>query len=278
MRVFSWLKTAAAGVLMGCILAFPAQAARSALSALTIFVTSVLPGLLPFSVCALLITAGKTLPAATLIALGMLGGSPAGARLMQDAALSPAGARRAAAATGVMSPMFFLFTLSAWLGSAAQGRLLLVVHWAAALLSALLFPAPRQEARVRLPALSVPQAVFQGAQAMLTVGTCIVLGAVGAELLACALPRLPRLPLALLQSLLEVTSGCRALIDRPLPRGLLLPLLSFFTAFGGAGILLQNAAFWQKRALSLPRLMLLALPRATLAFLLCALAMMLKVV
>ena len=276
MRGLSWLKTAGTGALMGCMLAFPLQTARSALAALTLFVTSVLPGLLPFSIAALLITAGKTLPLPLLTALGLLGGSPTGARLMQDAALSPAQARRAAAATGVMSPMFFLFTLSGWLDSPAQGRLLLAVHWAAALLSAFLIRAPRENARVRLPALSVPQAIFQGAQAMLTVGGCLAMGAVGAELLACVLPALHGLPLALLQSALEVTGGCRALTACGLPQRLLLPLLSFFAAFGGAGILMQNAAFWQRHGFSLPRLALIALPRAALAFLLCALAMALS--
>ena len=271
MPVLSILKTAAAGAMLGLMLVFPLQTAQSALYALTIFVTSVLPALLPFSICALLLTAGKRLPASLLALMGLVGGSPAGARLFAQAALSPAQARRYAAATGAMTPMFCLATLSHWLNSPADARLVLLCHLAAALLMGALLPAGGS-AMVRLPPLSVPRAVFEGAQAMLTVAACVVLGTVGASLLSCALPRLPALPRAIAQCLLEVTSGCRSLIGLSLPRALLLPLLSAFTSLGGAAILLQNAAFWQRHGLSFPRLLLLALPRAGIAFWVCIIA------
>jgi len=270
MQPADFFQTAAAGALMGFLLVFPARAARSALEALTAFAVSVLPALLPFSVCALLITAGKTLPAAGVCLLALPGGSPAGARLFQDAALPPGAARRCAAATGGMSAMFFLGTLAGWLESPAAGRLLLAAHWLSALGAALL-AGPRTKAPVTMPALSVPQAVSQAAQAMLTAAACAAMGAVCAGLAGALLPRLGPLPRALAQGAAEVTLGCRALTAlRPAPP-LLLPLLAALTAFGGGAILLQNAVFWRKNGLALSTLCGLALLRAGLAFFLCLL-------
>lgn len=264
MTAFSWISALAVGALMGTMLIFPQQAAAGALDALTAFTTGILPGLLPFSICALLLTAGHTLPASLLLALALPAGSPTGARLLQDAGLSLPQARRAAAVTGVMSPMFFLYTLSAWLGDHRLGRLLLTVHIASAILCGCLFP-HRTRGRIAIPPLTVPQAVFQGAQAMLTVAGCVVVGAVSARMLLCALPGLPPMPTAVLHSLLEVSAGTKALIAR----GASLPMIAAATGFTGLSILLQNAAFWQKNGLTLGELARIAALRAALAFLLC---------
>ncbi|MBQ7455498.1 MAG: hypothetical protein IJS53_03545, partial [Clostridia bacterium] len=70
MRFAGLVKTAALGALLGAMLAFPLQAAGSALGALTAFALSVLPALLPFSVCARLLTAGRRLPPGLIAALG----------------------------------------------------------------------------------------------------------------------------------------------------------------------------------------------------------------
>ncbi len=271
MQILSFLQSALLGALLGLMLAFPAVTVQSALGALTLFCGSVLPALLPFTVCALLLTAGKRLPAPVLAGLSLLGGSPSGARLFQDAGLSRASARRYAAITGVMSPMFFLATLSRWLGSAEQARLVLLCHLLAALLSGLFFPVrEKRGARIQLPMLTIPQAVAQGALSMLTVSGCVVMGSVLSALLFCALP-LSAPVQAALQALCEVTGGCRALIALPLRRLPLLCLLCAATSFGGLSIVLQCAAFWQKNGLGVGQLLLPALCRAALAFLLCAL-------
>ena len=252
MRRFYILPSLAAGALMGCMLIFPREAAGAALAALTVFVRSVLPALLPFSVCAPLLTAGHAVPADLLCLLALPGGSPTGARLFAEARLSPGAARRCAAMTGTLSPMFFLFTLSEWLGDPRKG-------------AALLGYRQRPRGRIPLPPLFLPQALSQSGQAMLTVAGSIVMGAVTARMLRCALP-LPPLAAALLHSLLEVTGGCRGLISLGVP----LPLLSALLSFGGLSLLLQNAVFWQQKGLNVPALARLALPRAALAFLLCA--------
>ena len=264
--MFTFLKTLLTGAGMGLLAAFPLEAAAAALSALRLFAAGVLPALLPFSVCALLLTAGKRLPLPALALLALPAGSPAGARLFQDAGLTRRQARRYAACTGCMSPMFFLYTLAQGLGSPSDARLLLAAHLLACLLCALPFPGGGA-GEARLPALSAPQAVTQAAQAMPTVAACMMLGAAAARLMSCALPSLPAPALAALQSLLEVTGGCRALIALALPRRLLLPLLAACTGFTGGAILLQNAAFWRHSGLSLADLVKIALLRALAAFL-----------
>lgn len=260
MRIFAFLQSILAGALMGCMLVFPREAAQAALSALSAFATHVLPGLLPFSVCAPLVTAGHSLPLPAALLLALPGGSPSGARLFQQAALSPRQAKRAAAATGVIGPMFFLFTLSRWLGSAAQGRLLLASHLLSALLVSCLY---RQKGadQIKFPPLSLPQALASGGQAMATAAACVALGAVAGRMLGCAFPILPSFPLAILQSLLEITSGLQALI----PLGPPLPLIAALTGFTSLSILLQNAACWQAHGLSLGALVKIALLRAGIA-------------
>lgn len=263
----SCLRPLFSGALLGLMLAFPQNSLDAALQALLVFARSVLPSLFPFTACMLLLTAGRSFPLPAFVLLSLLGGSPAGARLLSDANLPPALCRRLARMTGTMSPMFFLGTLQLWLGSAAAAQLLFACHLAAALLTGLpLLPALRRTP-VRLPALSVSAALQQSALAMLTVGGCITLGSVGAQLLSCLFPHFPAPALAFLQSLTEVTSGCKSLIALRPP--LLLPLLCAFTAFSGFSILFQNAAFWGKRGISLRELAFGGLLRAGIAFLLC---------
>ena len=270
MRTFYILPSLAAGALMGCMLVFPREAAEAALQSLIVFARSVLPALLPFSVCAQLLTAGHSIPAELLCLLALPGGSPTGARLFADTALEPGGTRRCAAMTGTLSPMFFLFTLSGWLGDPGKGAALLCVHLASALLCGLIYR-HRPRGRVVLPPLSLPQALTQGGQAMLTVASSIVMGAVTARMLCCALP-LPPPAAAITHALLEVTGGCHGLIALGAP----LPLISALLSFGGLALLLQNAAYWQPKGLGMARLALLALPRAALAFLLCAVLVYLR--
>ena len=265
MKMASLLPALGAGALMGAMLVFPSEAAAGAWDALSAFARGVLPGLLPFAACALLLTAGRSLPVPLLTLLVLPGGSPAGARLFQDAGLTRRQARRIAACTGGMSPMFFLAALSAWLRSPVTGRLLLCAHLGAGLLAACCFR-DRPRGRVSLPPLTLPQAVAQSAQAMLIAAACTAVGGAAARMLACALPGLPPLALAAFQGLLEITAGTRALALHGAP----LPLIAALTGFTGLSILMQNAAFWQKSGLRFYDLALIALLRAGLAALLCA--------
>lgn len=267
MLLKSCLRPLLSGSFIGLMLAFPQNSTRAALQALEIFATSVLPSLFPFTACMLLLTAGRTVPLQVLTALSFLGGSPSGARLFSGADMDPACARRMARMTGTMSPMFFLGTLSLWLQNEQAAQLLLFCHLISAMM--LCFPPfKRQKApRISLPPLTFGEALQQSTLAMLTVGGCIILGSVAARLIGCLLPQLPKLPLAILQSLLEVTSGCKSLIALNPP--FLLPFLSAFTSFSGLSILMQNSAYWEKHGIFLKNLLFYGLLRGIIAFLLC---------
>ena len=266
-----YLRPLLSGCMLGLMLTFPQQAADAAAQALRVFAANVLPALLPFTACMLLFTAGRTFSLPPLLLLAWAGGSPAGARLFQDVPLSPHLARRIAAMTGVMSPMFFLSTLSVWLQSPAQGRRLLFCHLCAALLCGPFFRSKKKTppAKVSLPPLSVSHSLAQACSAMLTVGACIVLGAVSAQMIHCLFPAFPKLPLALLQCLTEVTSGCQTLTQLSLPPKFLLPTLCAACSFGGLSILLQNAVFWGKHGISLSVLIFYGILRGIIAFTLC---------
>ncbi len=263
----SCLRPLLSGGMLGLMLAFPQNSTQAALDALKIFAISVLPSLFPFTACMLLFTAGHTLPLPVLIFLSYLGGSPGGARLFAEVKTDNNTACRMARMTGTMSPMFFLGTLSVWLQNPNAARLLLLCHLASAAVLGFPLSQGKKVPRVSLPPLSFGAALQQSALSMLTVGGCIALGSVASRLLSCLLPQLPPLPLALLQSLLEVTSGCKSLIALHPP--CLLPLLSAFTAFSGLSILLQNGAYWGKHGISLSKLLMYGLLRASAAFILC---------
>ena len=260
MAHFSFFRSLILGALAGGLLAFPREAAQSARAGMTAFAGGVIPALLPFTACVLLLTAGRTLPLSLLTLLALPGGSPTGARLLRDAGLRREAALGCAARTGGMSFLFFLSTLSGWLQDPAAARLLLAAHVSAGLLASLCSP-ERPRGRVTLPNMTLPQALFAAAQAMLGATACAAFGAAAARVAACALPGLPPLLLALGQSALEVTGGVRALIAQHAP----LPLLAAATGFTGLGILLQNAAYWQESGVSLGALTKTALLRAGLS-------------
>lgn len=263
----SCLRPVLAGAMLGLMLAFPQNSLDAALHALRLFASGVLPSLFPFTACLMLLTAGRRFPLSALLGLSLLGGSPSGAKLMSEASLPAPLARRIACMTGTISPMFFLGTISRWLNHAKAAQLLLFCHLCSALVFSLPLIKSLNKSAVRLPPLSVSAVLQQSAQAMLTVAGCLTLGSVGSRMIGCLFPRLSALPLALLQSLAEVTAGCKSLIAVNPPY--LLPMICFFTSFSGLSILLQNAAFWGKSGVSLLHLLLFGLLRGAIAFLVC---------
>ena len=255
------------GAMLGLMLAFPRHSALAAAQALAAFAQNVLPALFPFTAFMLLFTAGRSHNLLSLLFLALLGGSPSGARLFASADIDSLTARRIARCCGTMSPMFFLSTLAVWLQNSRAACLVLICHFMSAILLAIPLFFLHRRRRITLPPLSVSQVMQQSASGMLTVAACITLGAVGAAMAGCLFPHLPALPLALLQSLSEVTLGCKSLIAAQPP--LLLPLICFFTAFSGFSILLQNAAFFSNHSISLKNLIVYGLFRGTISFLLC---------
>lgn len=256
------LQSALSGALLGGMITAPRVGAAAAYAALSSFAEGVLPFLFPFSCLTQLLTGGRCVPVLGLRLLGMLGGSPTGARMLAERAQDVRSARRSAMMTGGVSPMFFVGALALQLHSTAAGWVILLAHLLALLLGGWMIR-DGQKQRIPLPDVTVPQAVAGSAQAMLSVGGCIALAAMASALAGVFLPQAPR---ALLHAALEMSGGCQALIALGWPRRLTLCLLSAACAFSGAAILLQNGAYWQKAGVSTLRLAGYGVVRAALAF------------
>ena len=261
------LTAMAFGALAGAMIVYPGEAAEAAFQGLALWAKAVAPVLGPFMACMLMLTTRVGGGLWLRVGLSWLCGSPGGARLMQT--IHPQGrqALRCAALTGTMSPMFFLGTISAWLGSAPAGRVILACHLAGALLTGLCIPAKRSQAHANAAPLSLSAALRESALALLNIALCMMLGCVAARMAACALPSLPREAAALLQCSLEVTAGVRAVIDLGSP--LVLPLICAACSFGGLSLLMQNAAFWQDCGITLSGLLPLRLIHGMLSGALC---------
>ena len=261
------LYAVAFGVLAGAMLAFPGEAAEAAWRGLGLWARAVAPVLGPFMACMLMLTSRINGGTALRTALGWLCGSPGGARLMQGMGLQGPAALRCAAMTGTMSPMFFLGTVSGWLENPATGRVILCCHILGAFLIGLCIAKGEKQASPPVLPMPLGTALRESALALLTVGLCMMLGCVAAQMAACAFPRLPAWGAAALQCALEVTAGVKALIALHTPYTA--PLICAACSFGGLSILLQNAAFWQESGVTLGQLFLLRLLHAVLSGCLC---------
>lgn len=258
------------GALAGAMLIFPGVAAEAAGQALSLWARAVVPSLGPFMACMLMLSGrmgGGMLPR---VLMGWLCGSPGGARLMCEMRLGKPSALRCAALAGTMSPMFFISTVSGWLGNARDGRIILVCHLLGAALLGWLIPGKRQQ--VKIPPRPNPffAVLADCAQALLTIALCMMLGSVAAKMAGCALSFLPPFFSVVLQCGLEVTGGVQALIGEQPP--LMMPLICAACSFGGLSILLQNGVYWQKAGLRLGELFLLRLGHALISFILCFVA------
>lgn len=290
---------AIAGLLAGCMLCFPRDAAQAVADACRLWAVAVLPSLFPFLVCMLLITGslkskGKSgisrvfgLPSVFVpaMAMGLLSGSPGGSRLTQELSLSGpggrAGIKRFALYAGTMSPMFFVGTLGGWLQSTSLGWMILLSHWLGAFisgqLSRLFFkcpPLPEPAAAKPYAAPGLAQVMSSSAMAMFTVCGLMVLGSVAAKMVQCAFPNLPEGILAGLQSFMEVTAGCSRILTVPLPftiPALRPALLCAASSFSGLSILLQNLSFLQENGVSFGFLLKARLCHAFISFGLCLL-------
>ena len=225
---------------------------------------AVMPGLLPFMVCLLYATGKMRLEAGRpgslmglsragrrIFGMGLVTGSPGGARLMGEAAarglLTPQDGLRLALYSGTMSPMFVMGTLPLWLQWPQVGMKLLMAHWAGVIAAgelSRLVPAralPDEKMTPPLP-MTLPRAIEGACRALIAVCGCMVMGCVAGEMVGLFFPQLPPLTTALLQCMLEVTAGCRALIAQRAAPWLLCGAVSL----GGLSLFLQNMVFWPR--------------------------------
>ena len=259
-----------------------------------VFVRSVMPALFPMMVLNGLSArlSGRERRWMT-VGFCWLAGSPASAQRLEglwergelpERALLPL-----AAATGVMSPLFFVGSLGSRLPNPAGGWLLLTAHWLGALTAAGLIhrlsrrfssmekaepvhPEERTAGRTSLLA-ALPDSLRQACTALLSVCGAMMLFSILAAFFRQGLSALlpgwaadhPEIP-ALLWALLEIGGGAHALLDvSPTPD---LPLLCALCSFGGLSIWMQNLLFLGK-SIRPGKLLLLRLLHGAAAYGVC---------
>lgn len=232
--------------LMGWILLRSSTAMGAALAACRLFVSSVMPGLLPYMALSLMLASrvDGRMPDWALMLLGWCGGSPTGARLL---AQQDRRDKRLALRCATMSPMFLLGTLSNWLNSTPAGVCILASVLAGGWLTGLLVQGSHEGHRSPALLLGFGQAVAAAAQTLLTVCGIMAVLRVLAALLEELLPGLA-LPI---YTLLEVTTGVHMLAQIPFPLPLRTALAAGATGMGGAAVLLQNRACYPPGLFSL---------------------------
>ena len=235
---------------MIAVLLRPAGAMESVSAACRLFVTAVMPGLLPYMVLAsMLVSRLEAKKPWLLTLLGWCGGSPTGARLTAMCpGLTGRQRRFVTVATATMSPMFLLGTCGAWLGSARAGLVLLGSVLAGGGLAAGLAArcmgtgddgrATFVQQQGQAGKLSLGAAVEQTARTLLTVCGTMAVWRMLADMVSRLVPALS-LPVT---TLLEVTTGVGRLAELPLPLAWRTALIAGATGFGGAAILAQNRA------------------------------------
>ena len=259
-----------------------------------VFVRSVMPALFPMMVLNGLSArlSGRERRWMT-VGFCWLAGSPASAQRLEglrergelpERALLPL-----AAATGVMSPLFFVGSLGSRLPNPAGGWLLLTAHWLGALAAAGLIhglsrrfsptekaetfrPEERTAGRASLLA-ALPDSLRQAGTALLSVCGAMMLFSILAAFFRQGISFLmpgwaadhPEVP-ALLWALLEIGGGAHALLDvSPTPD---LPLLCALCSFGGLSIWMQNLLFLGK-SIRPGKLLLLRLLHGAAAYGIC---------
>ena len=262
-----------------------------------VFVRSVMPALFPMMVLNGLSArlSGRERRWMT-VGFCWLAGSPASAQRLEglrergelpERALLPL-----AAATGVMSPLFFVGSLGSRLPNPAGGWLLLTAHWLGALAAAGLIhglcrrfssmekaetvrPEQRTAAGRTSQLAALPDSLRQAGTALLSVCGAMMLFSILAAFFRQGLSALlpgwaadhPEVP-ALLWALLEIGGGAHALLDvSPMPD---LPLLCALCSFGGLSIWMQNLLFLGK-SIRPGKLLLLRLLHGAAAYGICGL-------
>ena len=259
-----------------------------------VFVRSVMPALFPMMVLNGLSArlSGREKRWMT-VGFCWLAGSPASAQRLEGLRERGELPERAflplAAATGVMSPLFFVGSLGSRLPNPAGGWLLLTAHWLGALAAAGLIhglsrrfssmekaetvrPEERTAGRASLLA-ALPDSLRQAGTALLSVCGAMMLFSILAAFFRQGLSFLlpgwtadhPEVP-ALLWALLEIGGGAHALLDvSPTPD---LPLLCALCSFGGLSIWMQNLLFLGK-SIRPGKLLLLRLLHGAAAYGVC---------
>lgn len=260
------------------LILFPSDTADTALHAMRIWGTSIVPVLFPYMIFSRLLCKSLqtlSLPAAPAAAvLGMLGGSPSGASMIVSNAdrLQARSIPPLCALTGTVSPMFILGTMQLWINDPLLCRRLLLYHWLSALLcSGIVWSICRQRSDTvptQAPTSTIlSNPIAQSIDAILQVGGCIICYSVLAGILERFLVPLPGLQ-PCIHALLEISGGVYSLCQSSLTDNTKYILISASLGFGGLSILSQNYALLRPLGVTMRQLFGFAALRAGLSALL----------
>ncbi|MDO4564101.1 MAG: hypothetical protein Q4C04_00615 [Clostridia bacterium] len=244
-----------------CLLLFPSAALNGAKVGIGLWWEQVFPALLPFFICCgmlerlgflSLFYRRERLRLLPVFLFGALAGYPGGARLLgscvERSALNRKEAQTMSYITNLCSPVFIMTILSLGLYKNKSVFLPLFVSHVLtiAIFSALLkLPVSRPLSRTGL--LPVPEAfaasIAEAMLSLLKVGGCIAICAVVSECLFTVTSLSSPLARALIGGCIELTYGCRMLLETGLNLRFQLAFSAFFTAFGGFSIALQSLCF-----------------------------------
>lgn len=269
------LSAAASGAAIALLMLYPAVAMDAVRAACNTFVSGVMPALFPFLVFSQMLASGPK-GDRLVVPLAMIGGSPAGARLIALSGCGASKAQRRAALCGTVSPAFILGALS------GDARMLLS-HWAGAA-AAWAFVCALQRFCVRdnenadkggnspfhreAKRCTLPEAIRDGALAMLSVcGTMALFSVVTA--LAARVRPMPAGIAAALGCALEMAGGCARVRALGLPEEVAAPLLCAAASFGGLAIFMQNAGYLKQAGVNLRTQFAARVVHAAAAFLIC---------
>ena len=255
-----------AGAMLGAVYVFPGEAVQAAWEGLCVWGRTLVPSLGPGMALCLYICTHLRGNGRLLVPAAMLCASPGGARLMQEKKLLGRDAAHGIAVTGVMSPMFFLGAVSGWLGSEREGAAVYLCHIAAALLTGLCIKG-KSKNEAQLQPVPFLQCVHQSIQALLNAGFILMFFSAAARMMALALPFLPQDICVYLHCMLEVTGGTEKLCRLNVKP--MLPIICFFTSFGGCSVLIQNHLFWQQSGIRIGQLAGIRLIHGLFSFVLC---------
>ena len=241
----------------------------AARTACRVWSTDVMPALFPYMVLSQLLKSAIRSPLAT-VPLAMLGGSPAGSRLIALSGFEKPQAQRLSALCATASPLFILGTLRG-------GFPMLLAHWLGAFVAwafVSLLPSGKGGRTVPTgtvtPALriSLPEIIRDASLSMITVCGCMALFSVLTALLSQLLPLSPGLSAAL-GATLEMATGCVRIQSLRLPVHWTAALSCAAVSFGGLSIFIQNAIFLRPTGINLRTQLAARIVHGLVAFLLC---------
>ena len=249
--------------LCGLLFLFSDQAVAAARSGFALWCDSVLPALLPFFICTYILqNCGVLTGNASLIFLSMVSGAPSGARLLSYRK-NYCYSSESAAALSVIGPMFIFASFCRnMLSQPALAYPLILSQGIASALVLLLYPLkPAIRSAVLDPTDSfgtvLVDGIKSGMQAMLNIGASIIFFttviSVSENITAFVLQPFcllvekmglnPILPQVLAKGIIEMVSGCSALVEAGLSLRCTSAVAAFFFAFGGICIMIQSMTF-----------------------------------